>query len=508
MATTRNIFVLFLVFLFLFCSFVAESYAETYTAASASYAEVSAKVSAASAGDTVIVPSGSATWTKSLGITKGIILKAGTEGGGAGATTITAGTLTSPSGTSSELEAQNYLIAYTPDNTNITNNTPCRITGFTLDCASKSAGIIVKNGNASAKIITKIRIDHNTISNARGNIGGGRGITVYGFVYGVADNNTVDNCGESFDVKGYAPASWNNLTVSRGSANAFYFEDNTVTNLPNQAMDQDNGSLAVLRYNTFTTVADLIPWIVVHGNTGSGGDYSAMGVEMYGNIITDPTNNHNIQPIAIRGGIATVFYNKVLATAASSDLGIREDCDDVSNATNNGSAGPSGQPQHVSDTYLWNNRRGTTLYATNGYIAGRLDNCCPPTQTGCTPACSVNNNGYVIAENANYWMQKTASFNGTTGVGCGELENRPDTCTQGVAYWATDQPCDTVDSANIGVNPTTPISGKLYRCLANGTWETSATAYTPYTYPHPLRISSNPPKSPDLFFVTTTTTVP
>jgi len=76
-----------------------------------------------------------------------------------------------------------------------------------------------------------------------------------------------------------------------------------------------------------------------------------------------------------------------------------------------------------------------------------------------------------------------SSFNGTSGVGCGTLANRPGTCTTGVGYWATDQSCATLTDY-VGVNPTTPISGTLYKCTATDTW---TAAYTPYTYPHPLR---------------------
>ena len=49
----------------------------TIEAASPSYADVNAAVTAAVNGDTVVVPSGSATWSSRLSITKAITLKAG-----------------------------------------------------------------------------------------------------------------------------------------------------------------------------------------------------------------------------------------------------------------------------------------------------------------------------------------------------------------------------------------------------------------------------------------------
>jgi len=59
--------------------------ANTHKAASASFSDVSAAISAAPSGDTVLVPAGSATWSDQLVITKGIQL----IGAGIGQTVIT-----------------------------------------------------------------------------------------------------------------------------------------------------------------------------------------------------------------------------------------------------------------------------------------------------------------------------------------------------------------------------------------------------------------------------------
>lgn len=94
-----------------------------------------------------------------------------------------------------------------------------------------------------------------------------------------------------------------------------------------------------------------------------------------------------------------------------------------------------------------------------------------------------------IAENSQWWTQRTGSFDGTGataaggGVGCGTLASRPATCTTGVGYWATNQSCSDLTGL-VGKSPTTPISGTLYKCTATDTW---TSYYTPYTYPHPLR---------------------
>ena len=92
----------------------------------------------------------------------------------------------------------------------------------------------------------------------------------------------------------------------------------------------------------------------------------------------------------------------------------------------------------------------------------------------------VESNFTTLKENRDYYNQ-TASFNGTVGIGVGPLANRPETCTPGVAYWATDQ--GEWDSIHDGPD------GQLYVCTATNTW---SLYYKPYTYPHPL-VSGPPP---------------
>ena len=87
------------------------------------------------------------------------------------------------------------------------------------------------------------------------------------------------------------------------------------------------------------------------------------------------------------------------------------------------------------------------------------------------------------------------SDNSIPGVGCGTLANRPSTCSINQGYWATNQSCTDL-TGMVGVRPSTPISGTLYKCTATNTW---TPYYTPYTYPHPLRAAGadiTPPGAP------------
>jgi hypothetical protein len=90
------------------------SWAATINAASCSFAHVSAAVNAATAGDTIIIPAGSCTWTNNLTITKGVILL----GAGADKRIITG-------------SAPGALIVYCPADLSL--NAPFRFSGFTLD---------------------------------------------------------------------------------------------------------------------------------------------------------------------------------------------------------------------------------------------------------------------------------------------------------------------------------------------------------------------------------------
>jgi hypothetical protein len=231
------------------------SWAATHTAASASYADVSAAVNSALEGDTVEIPSGqSATWTSTLTISKEL-------------------TLMSATGTPSVIthNSANATIAVS-----LSSDVPVRISGLYIDKVSNSTAsrpAIYINGKVNNSFAyTKIRIDHCTINK------GGSGIYVRGWVYGVIDSNTLINVNRGILLDADADGrdySWQR-PIEAGTDNALFIEDNTFiqnasyeTEL-NEAVYHQWGMRTVIRYNLFDASAYPMPACMFdsHGNQG------------------------------------------------------------------------------------------------------------------------------------------------------------------------------------------------------------------------------------------------
>jgi len=416
---------------------IVVTYSDVITAASPSFADVSAAVSRAKAGDTVIVPAGRATWASQLVITRGINL----TGAGIGQTVIISNYV-APN-PDSVLTSANYLIVYDP--TSPLENAPFRLSGFSLDFDHKCFGLMLENTSTTA--INQIRIDNNHMEDS--NVGTdlpwqGVNIHIYGTVYGVADRN--EFISGYIRCNGLDATTWNNLEFNFGTADNFYFEDNRFTSPDTMFFYGEMGGRYCVRYNIFDATAStngLYPFADMHGNQPNAHN-ATMGAEIYENVI-----NAGIKGVCLldqRGGKALV-YNNVISTSGTVFAQAREEyLDSISPPE---SSLKSGQPQHVSDSYYWSNRKnGTTIIGLG--IEQRID--------------YGGNLGVVPQENRDVWFEKSG-FNGTSGVGFGPLANRPTTCTTGVAYWATD--------TNI-----------LYKCTKKNVW---TEYYRPYVYPHPLR---------------------
>lgn len=442
MSSVKIVFIA--VVLDVFFVFASVSHAAVINAASPSYSDVSAAISSASSGDTVIVPAGNATWTSRLLISKRLALR----GAGAGKTVITSNY---PSISGNTFDQGNYLIdcVFTDGSSAL-----FQISGFTFDFNNNCGGIYLSSCD-------KVRIDHNELKNATSAKYTARAIIICGTVYGVIDNNVFSGNADNIACYGDGLNSWNNSTFAFGTADNLYIEDNTFY-LTNTGGSGGNGSRYCARYNTYiyNNTVGLFPWFDMHGNMGVGGNYSMMGAEIYGNLLTMPVN-HNVGIFDQRGGKAMIFNNEVVTTASCSSKA-REEYNDSLNPTNYGSGAADGEPQHVSDSYYWNNRQNSNLV-----LAG---------------AENTTGVAYPLTENVDFFNQ-AVNFAGTTGIGVGPLSARPVNCTPGTGYWATDQ--STTDlTGMVGAHPATPITGTFYKCTAPNIW---TEYYKPFPYPHPLR---------------------
>lgn len=112
-----------------------------------------------------------------------------------------------------------------------------------------------------------------------------------------------------------------------------------------------------------------------------------------------------------------------------------------------------------------------------------------PTITSVTQSLIANRDYYSESTNQSAQSSPTSPFNGTSGTGHGTYANIPASCTNGTAYWATDQ-----GSWNTSGNGG---QGQLYICSGGTFPAATSPSYVPYTYPHPLiaggSSSSDPP---------------
>lgn len=459
--------------------------AATINAASCERAEVQAAVDTAQRGDTVVVPPGICKWGTTVWVTKSIAI----QGAGIGVTTIIAG-FQSPSAA---------LIKFNfPNGGRVDATVPVRVTGFTFDMARKSMGIWINYQSLTP--LENMRIHNNSFINTPTDprIAGYYTLRLAGNIYGVVDNNTFVGSPCSM-VTGYgwdviSNYSWENERFAYGNNKTIFFEDNTYTEtnlLPEgstfvvnwgQLFASGFGGKYVVRYNTINQ--NYNTWRMLFDIHGQGVGYDAsIGLEAYGNRVS-MLYNSGLGVTDCRGGMTLAFYNRVFGDSSNIENAIREQETDTKSPTTNPcpagtlyattpkqpikSCSPSGQPQHVSSSYFWNNRKGTgtgslirAVYNKSGWVDG-LD----------------------LRENTDYW-QDNANCTGsacTTGVGCGAT--LPTSCTTGTGYWLTSQSCSEVPTTSVGINPTIPITGTLYLCGPKKTWQPY---YTPYTYPHPLR---------------------
>lgn len=339
-----------------------------WTAADASQAEVKACYDGATAGDTINVPSGSATWTEKLTITKAITLIGSN-------TTLVRGT---------GIGNNAGIIEIT-----LATDISVRVSGFTFDntttAESDKHGIKIKGKTDGSLVLTKIRIDHNVFN------GGKRAISFLGAVYGLVDANSFSECDIAVCSLGDNSYAWTRFAgdTSAGTVNALFIENNTFASSSNtgEQIYHQEGGKTVTRFNNFihTDEANNNYIFDSHGNWGrtNGLDYRGQPlIEVYNNKVSVHVASRIFY---LRGGTALIYNNAVTsvhALDANALIHLTEEEGWTSGCpTFPGSACPwkteyGTTLDPVTGSYFWNNTvtvSGSTTTATDVTLAKEED---------------------------------------------------------------------------------------------------------------------------------------
>lgn len=439
----------------------------TRTAASASAADVNDCVSAAASGDTIRVPTGTATWS-------GVTLPANKDlsviGAGIGNTRLTC--------------SGGVCI-------NINMGASHRVSGFTM---TGGPGIATSR-NSNQNLNKHFRIDHNRIVSTSGwepmeLTGGDNAVHPQGLV----DNNefvdvSIHANGTNFqlDEADYQHVIWTQRTPLGDSTAIVYIEANLFqhTSANVNSSDGNYAGRYVFRFNTTTSGRQTSEIHSVQGD-----NRAMQRWEVYHNTASNPSGFSGIA--FIRGGSGVAFGNRLNGSGWSFDIlmdNVRSEesvstsgrCNGSSNWDGN-TAGMSGYPcrdqiGRSQDTAQWAPGRPYAQVFQPVYFWNNLIN---------GSEFDIDNSGLnTWIRQDRDWYTTNAAFNGTAGVGSGPIASRPSTCTTGVAYWATNE--GEWNSLQAGPD------GRLYKCTATNTW---SLYYTPYPYPHPWQGTGTPPEAP------------
>jgi hypothetical protein len=401
----------------------------TYTAASASYADVSYAYGLCSDGDTLSIPADSKTWTSTLTVTKAITMQ------GAGkALTLLNGTVD-----------EQYLILQPG------SNKAQRVTGIGFIGGGVSSGgrygkIYIAGSGSGSYVLDKIRIDHCDFENHK------EAIFVSGWVESLIDHNSFTDNNRTILIKGDDDSSYSwSREIAAGTSHSLFIEDNTFVYTNNHVgLDQwiyhQEGGRTVVRYNTFTATAETgadCACFDSHGNQ----NYWTGGTDFRGQPLIEIYNNtfavhHTYQFVILRGG-SIIMHDNALTyiTSGSNPIQLGEEEGDpghISWFNPTRTAWPA--QDQINNSFFWNNTlNGTTITDVTLWFPST-----DPT---------------FIQSGRDYWMAQPAASGGHE-------------------YYT---------GARQGGSQTDPTSSDTGSMAFTGSGANAYYPYTPYTYPHPLQ---------------------
>lgn len=363
-------------------------HAKTVTALSPSLADVSRAISSAADGDTIVVPAGTASWTSSLVITKGITLQGQTTTDSAAGTAVDK-TIIQDNVTRVAGSGGNALIRVE----SVLGKT-YRISGLTFApqaTVDNGNGMIKLRGNSHA-----VRLDH---CNFQPNNAQAIYVGVWGAIYGVADHNVMKarqpqifsvnmdnwpNPNGSPGVKGHG--SWAAPT-GFGTEKFWFIEDNYIANVTSPFdelaanLDSTYGGRWVFRYNHCYETE-----VLGHGTIG-GAFRGYRAREIYGN---DFHYAHQ-HPVSAGGSGVDLWHdNKVYGIKPSNPFVINTYRVLTNNQTYGGGGGKS--PWDSNDTKTGSFSSRGFIYNPNAglYDSGTTASVRPQFSPGVTQTITVS----------------------------------------------------------------------------------------------------------------------
>ena len=503
------------------------SEAATISAASCSSADVQKALNLAKAGDTVLIPPGSCSWTEGVSWTAA-----------PGVTVRGAGT-TATGGEDQTVITDNYASGKRLLNIYVSSTSFFRLSGITF---RSGTGATKDDGTINIEGPGYVRIDHcRFAATSQANY---KMVRFGGGVFGVMDQCILDFKGVNalyFYNGRQGRGDWMgnlewSLPTDFGGTNYFYIENNIING------DVWGGSYSTRVFDGFTAAKVVVRFNdisqAVLGETHSTGhapdDRGLRSQEIYCNKVTSSLRcDPNYAAIDMGSGTALVWgnhWNQVYkniylfkltrknnttyaqaptpegwgyagtqfngtgsmwdgGTAQGTDAKLGYPCLDQP-GRGPGQLLSGALPKKINvttGTVFWPNQALEPIYIWNN--KGDIVN-------GWGGAVYNNDTGGRVLPNRDYYpsasgqqTSPTSPFDGKSGTGWGTLANRPATCVPGVAYFATDQGSWNKSTTNAYGVQMNGASGVLYKCTETNTW---TLYYTPLTYPHPLTQIESP----------------
>jgi hypothetical protein len=406
-----------------------------------------------------------------------------------------------------------FSLAYSGNNTKL-----YRISGFTFTNIVCPVCIEVYGTGT----LNNLRIDNNRFTGADASVP-----TIFilgtnaldGEVFGSMDRNLMDGPNAFMFLKVLGPLNRPWGPSPRGTIKNIFVEDNTFNfdqnNILVGCVDAHERAAIVWRFNSVTNCR-VNTHGVAHGgiknfevyrNTVSKTESGTWGgTDCYRCIYSQGSGEIYIWDNVLNGATATLNFSTIeilyyrSGTTFPGTFGI---CDGTKSI--DGNTAPTAthrgwpcwaQPgrMEVDGAPVWGKLAPVLVFRnTNGATGAKVDVVVAGqgSDPDYTDVHLIDNRDYFNAVSASAQTSATSPFSGTVGVGHGILARRPTSCTHttapdgddggGVMYWATD-----VGNWNGKVGG---AQGVMYRCLATNTWTQH---YTPFKYPHPLRVGLGP----------------